>query len=564
MSEYHVIHLRGSQTDMGTQYGRLMAEMGPLHDLHDALTSLGHRMLRDANHRTLGGRLTDAALKGLTRLATGRLHRHRPQAYRERSMAFMEAAGMARSEATHVALMDAFQNIVGWAGRTGLGPFAKRAGRATVAACSTAMVWDDASSDGRLRHARNLDYPAIGLWDRHPTVVFCEPDDGLRYGYVSTLGVDIPGVTGFNEAGLSVAAHTRFHRDVRFNGRCIVDLCHDLVRRAETLEDAVAICREHPIASTWGLAIGSTQERRAAVIETTGNGAWVVHPKTQEHSLVCTNRNRHPDLQAGQVAPMPAWAEHADSRTQHLEQRVASAKPTGGMSAHDLMDLLGDHTDPHTGDVRAGGGIVSQACTVQSVVFSGEEQRLHLSVGKAPTGCGPYAPIEWDWSAAVGHQTQQYAPDNGHQRKQPPNAEAYSLWSQASRYDMEDHDADATLQRLEAASEAAPDESTYRFMAGILCLHQGRWSDAQRHLECAAAIPQSTFRAVQTRVWAARAADANGNTERATQWRVEALEGNAPHCRSLQALAKAEQEAPVSRRRLRGLSYNIDLVDASR
>ena len=81
--------------------------------------------------------------------------------------------------------------------------------------CSSLAVWGDATVDGELRHARNFDFPGATMWDTAPAVVFCEPTDGLRYGFVTTRGVDAPGITCFNEAGLTLTVHTRFHRDVR-------------------------------------------------------------------------------------------------------------------------------------------------------------------------------------------------------------------------------------------------------------------------------------------------------------------------------------------------------------
>jgi len=68
---------------------------------------------------------------------------------------------------------------------------------------------------------------------------------------------------------------------------------------------------------------------------------------------------------------------------------------------------------------------------------------------------------------------------------------------------------------------------------------------------------------VQAQLWAARAADACDETQQAQQWRSEALQGNGPHVRPLQALVRSEQTQAVSRKRLRALTYNIDLVDAT-
>jgi hypothetical protein len=564
MPRIHVINLKGTQAEMGTQYGQIMRASGPQEDTHRCLTSLSMRLLMDANHRSLGGRLSQAAIWVAMQVAMRRLHRHRPQEYVERSRAFFRCVGMPMSTAKHLVLMDAFQNLVGRAGGANIGPFAQRAGRAMTAACSSTVVWDDTSNDGLLRHARNFDYPCVGVWDVQPAVVFCDPADGLRYGYVSTLGVDIPGVTGFNEAGICVAAHTRFHRRVRFDGRCIVDLCHDIVRRASTIEEAVARCREHPIASTWGICISSAAEHQAVVVETTGDGVFVVRPSSNENAIVCTNRNRHPESMPGQVAPMPAWREHSDSRTSRMKSVVAEGKGRGGLGAVDLMQLLGDRVDPQTGVERAGGGVISQAMTVQSVVFSPEESTAYVSAGDAPTGQGPYVSIPWDWSASVGHQ--ELSPDpvwSGHVANATPAEEAYAFWCEASRVDVEEHRSAKTLALVEQAVALHPDEPTYRFMAGVLQLRHGQWAVALAHFDVGTQAVQSTFRTVQCWVWGARAADAAGQPDRARQWRLDALERADAHTAPLHALAREEMDRPCARSKLRRLIYNVDLVDAT-
>ena len=41
---------------------------------------------------------------------------------------------------------------------------------------------------GTLKHARNFDFPGIGVWDQAPEVVLCDPDEGVRYGFVTSRG----------------------------------------------------------------------------------------------------------------------------------------------------------------------------------------------------------------------------------------------------------------------------------------------------------------------------------------------------------------------------------------
>ncbi len=598
MNPLMIVRLKGTQAEMGQQYGALVASSDgvDIEAARELTSSLSARLLADANHRSLKGRITGLAVAGVLDRGRRRLERHRPKEYRDRVSAFMEAAGLPASAGRHVVLMDVFQAIIGVAGRLRLGPFAATsralnqaalsATRRTVRptpACSSLAVWGDSSADGALRHARNFDFPCIGLWDKAPAVVFCEPDDGLRYGYVGAFGLDVPGCTSFNEAGLTIAAHTRFHSEATFTGAAVMDVCHEISRRAETLADAERILAEHPPAAPWGLMVTSAREGTAAVFETTGKRCVRVDPAPASAAgpagpagpagqhLSCTNWNRHPDVIDGQVAPYPTWPEHSDTRWRRLEQIAASARDSP-LTRVDLMRALGDHVDPHTGAPRAAGGSLGQADSVSSVVFDSTNESLCVSTGDAPTGRGPYVDVAWAWDGlagafdAPGVEPHEYAD----LRQQPPGgAAAFALWTEATRIEMERHTAEEVLPLVEdaaatAASAGSPDAS-YLFTAGVLRLRAGDLEQARVHLDAAVKLENAPFREAQIHLWLARTLDALKLPEHAAHHRDCVLALDAPHIAPLHGLAKqdAKRGAPWPARRLRRLTYSLELVDAS-
>src|SRR5664279_1568052 len=84
----------------------------------------------------------------------------------------------------------------------------------------------------------------------------------------------------------AITSCARWHRDVTFGGAMIVDVIHDIARRAETLDDALRIARERPISSSWGVAIGSARERSAIVLEIAGPTVEVVRPAPSAQFLI--------------------------------------------------------------------------------------------------------------------------------------------------------------------------------------------------------------------------------------------------------------------------------------
>ena len=55
--------------------------------------------------------------------------------------------------------------------------------------CTSAIAWGRATRDGKLLHARNLDYHGVSCWPKTQTVFSCEPDEGQRYVSVAAAGV---------------------------------------------------------------------------------------------------------------------------------------------------------------------------------------------------------------------------------------------------------------------------------------------------------------------------------------------------------------------------------------
>ncbi len=515
-----VLRLRGSQAEMGRQHGELLRTIGGYEASVDFYAHLPERLLLGASpsRATIASRAAQPVKEALLR----RMERSRPPAYLARSRAFCDALGLPSRHARYLMVMDVFQNVVGLAGRFAVGPFQRIAAAAAVPACSTLAVWGDSSRDGRLRHARNFDFPGIGVWDQAPVVVLCDPDAGIRYGFVTTRGADTPGITAFNEAGIVVTAHTRFHRHVAFSGAAIVDLGHEIVRRADSLEAAVAIAAERPIASTWGLAVSSARQQRAIVIETHARGIALAQPGPGDTHLTCANRYRNPRNHPGEVAVTSAWGVHSDVRERRLAELVELAHSRGGMTVAELERALDDHVDPDApDDPRGCGALVASPCTVKSIVADALEGVVRVSVGAAPVSRGPYVDVTWDWAGPTGVTVIEPEPSGaavGGEVSSDATGAAFDCFVEALRLEVTTHDHHAVLAQLERAVARAPMDPSYRFVAGTLHLQHGHAGRALAHFEAGVATETIEFRRGQLLYWGAQAAAELGLRERRTEW----------------------------------------------
>ncbi len=552
-----VAQLHGTQREMGAQHGAMTRAAGEW----QAVMGYYPRM----PEILLGGNapLARAAVRPIVEIGVNRLELGRDPELRDRTRAFLAALGLSPRKSRHYQAMDVFQNIVNMAGRLRLGPFAERLAEQAPAACSTLVAWGEASADGALKHARNFDFPGVGIWERGPAVVFCTPREGLRYGFVTVRGADVPAVSVFNEAGISITPHTRFHEGATWSGVCVVDLVHDVIRKARTLADAERLIRERPIASSWGLCVSSADEGRAASFEVCGAQVRAVLPGAGEHFLAVTNRYVDAEMQRGEVTISPAFVRNSDGRYALL--RAAGLR--GGLTTAALQALLGSNEDFEVpGLERSVGGVPAQALSVHSVVIEPEISAVHVSVGPAPTGKGPWVAVPWAWGDAPGFRIDRLddsatltVHDEGHFDR-GAQAQGLTAFIEATAISSRGGDPRQAVALLEDAVRHDPLDPTYRLLIGGAHLNRGDWRGALGHFRAGLDHERSSFYRGQLLLWASRAAAAAAD-QHAAALRQELLALTHPQLATHHAAARAEASAPLTGAHIKKVRLNYHLAD---
>ncbi|HEV7559510.1 MAG TPA: C45 family autoproteolytic acyltransferase/hydrolase [Kofleriaceae bacterium] len=515
--------LAGTQEQMGAQHGTLAANDAAR--LFEFYRTMPERALAGD-----GGAVIRRVVRSVAASWQTRLTRDRPAELVARSRAFVDAViathpGYRRDDTIRsMAVMDSLQNCVSVVARIGLGPFARpltaRVAAAAVPACSTAIAWGRATADGELLFARNFDFPGVGVWDAAPAFVVCAPDGGQRYGFFTTRGADTPVVTVVNEAGLVMAPHTRWHRNASWRGGMIVDLVHDIARRAETLDDAIRIARERPTSSTWGLAIGSARERAACVIEIAGPDVEIVRPDGD--TLVCANRYRS-RLAEGQLAASSAWAFQSDRRERKLRALVDAKR---ALTARDLAGFLGDRRDVAAPEqVRHFGGILAQPVNVHCAVVAPASRTAWVGVDRAPVCEGRWAELAWTWDGPRGAWELGGSDGSGFTATTrddfvAPQSKATLHVHEATRLYESLHDIAGASAEVEHAIAEAPDDPSLRLAAAWLAFEAGDLARAVTHVDAGLARETEPFRRGQLLLWGSRAAK-RINSPRAGQWLEE-------------------------------------------
>ena len=553
-----VLHLKGTEPEMGRQHGALTRMLGGRPELARFYPGMAGRLLSVRTPHAWRP-LMRAALQPFLHRQAERLHHTRRARFPEllaRSEAGIAAAGMDAGLVRWLTVMDVFQNSISRLAGLQL-PQLTGLQLAAMPMCSSLAVWGRGSADGTLRHARNFDFPGIGVWDARPSVVFCSPTEGLRYGFVTSLGIDLPGVTSFNEAGLVLTAHTRMHIDVDPSGTCIADLGHELIRRARTLDEAIDIVRRLGASSTWGLLVSSAAEQDAVLIETTGSAVRVTRPGAQHH-LACTNRYRHPELAGGEVLTSPAFAIDSDARVATLEAAAAR----GALTPEDLQALLATAQDPgadaHDPADRITGSCIASPLTVQSVVIEPEAMQVRVAAGRAPVAGGPWETIPWSWSDAAGLREERTVP------LPPPSTplqKACAAYVEAARIDIEGASAGEVYAHIHTAAEAAPREPQLQFLGALVSLTERDLPTAEARLSRGLLVETVPYRRAQLHRWAARVAEARQRPDEAHSHREHITAMGADAGPVLQQLL-ADRKRPATARSLSRVVPDLLLVDA--
>ncbi len=238
-------------------------------------------------------------------------------------------------------------------------------------ACRQLVLWGDATVDGRLLHARNLDwtdFPGDPL-RRLNRIVHYQPDEGHAYvaltwpGYLGVL-------TGTNTEGLTVAFNTllpgRRQREelaepTFFTLKRVLRTCADI-------EQAVALIREARPNDNGSIMISHAPSRRAVVVELVegevavrqATGPWIA------------NAN-HATREAG---PEPAW-EYDDA-----------AKPFGPLLAGNETPLDVDAVKRLLAHPK-----VMLQDNIVSVIFTPDRNRMWLACGRYGAAEGPFVEL---------------------------------------------------------------------------------------------------------------------------------------------------------------------------
>jgi hypothetical protein len=344
--------------------------------------------------------------------------------------------------------------------------------------CTTILAFDPG---GEPLHARNLDYEGYGVFDREPAVLYFHPDDPREQAYASftSLGLHTAGITGYNEAGLSLSLHLTYVDATSRHGTPILSVTERVVREARTLDQALDILRSEHYAGSWNVIVSSSRERRAASVEVSAEGAQARLLEGTRATL--TNHVFTPLMRAKEYLPSYSAARSSRDRLAAV-QAGFSARAGQPFSLQDAVDLIS-------------GGPVAVLNNVQSVVLAPGRGSAYVAVSDVPGGKpmdGRYVEVPLDLlqlsdEASLERELVVHASSlRPSVSARPEQSLAHARYREGAR--LASDDAQAAGDSMDRAI-ALLDQAGDPLMAGLTCLKARRLDPGRTRLERALADP---------------------------------------------------------------------------
>lgn len=385
--------------------------------------------------------------------------------------------------------------------------------------CTSAIAWGRATKDGKLYHARNLDYHGVGVWPRSQTVLFHEPERGHRYVSVTAAGVAMGGVTAMNDAGLTLTVHQHMFSHLTKLGGMPVGVKGDVVmREATSLDEAEAILRASRPIGCWTYLVcdGKTNEvlcfeespDRQRAYRFGGGRPTSLREQPADDTFAYANVYLDPELGESETNLYGSYWRHNQARHRRAGERLRAAH--GAHDASSVGAILGDRG---LADCRLAESI-GMVMTVGSVVFAPADGLVWVGTGEAPTSRGRFVAFDLRGERRAA-EVPSFQVDDG---ETVEGREAFEAYRQAYVRYLDEADVEGAHARMEHACALAPREPVYHYLRGLFALELRATGDAERAFTRAVELghPHPERRAAFA-LWRARARHELGKLDLAKQ-----------------------------------------------
>ncbi len=185
--------------------------------------------------------------------------------------------------------------------------------------CSSFAAWGNKSDDGSLILGRNFDFYAGDEFAKDKMVAFVKPDKGIPFMMVTWPGM-IGAVSGMNKEGLTITINAAKSKIPLVAKTPISILTREILQYASTTDEAIAIAKKRKVFVSESIMVGSTQDKKAILIEVSPNNFGVYEVPNDNGQLLCTNHYQSPELKDNKRNLYQIENSHSQYRYEKLQE----------------------------------------------------------------------------------------------------------------------------------------------------------------------------------------------------------------------------------------------------
>lgn len=281
--------------------------------------------------------------------------------------------------------------------------------------CTGFVAGADYTAHSEQIHGRNFDTGFLGVFEKYPVILRHTPDTGVPYMGMSSIGLHYSGgISGMNEAGLSISTHELRTSNYRtlyplkldlkpFNGKLFKRqtaliapyLANKILKVARTLDEAIVLVKKTGNFGAWSFLVSDAKTGESASIEISGDIVRVA--KRVKGHMGQTNHFLHPDTVVDNFEYSINKSLESRARLSLVQDQLQADK--GVIDVEWGVNLLSGHIDYNQG-LRSFGRTVSKVYTSMTHVMNTTKKEFWFSVGKHyPTNMTNFVGLKIDFKA---------------------------------------------------------------------------------------------------------------------------------------------------------------------
>ena len=257
------------------------------------------------------------------------------------------------------------------------------------AGCIGMVAAGNATQDGALIHARNLDQSSLLFsWTQAPVVYLVSEPHFHKYVAVGTAGLIFPGgISGFNDQGIAVSLHQMNTTEYESHqpagtAEVVPYLQQRILREASSIDEAFALIQKTPVIASWTVLISDSKKNEMASIEI--SPARKVIARRSTTVLGQSNHYLNPEMLKEHFHTRMGNYLETVSRLNYITERLNQDK--GNIDLSWTVRTMSTHWDMIDHGPRSFGRVAVKASNLLSNIMIPKKNEFWTTLGDVQPG----------------------------------------------------------------------------------------------------------------------------------------------------------------------------------